>query len=61
MSDYAELVYKCTGYYAYQYECSLLWDDPDLGIKWPLVVGNAPCLSDKDNAGGLFKDMNYFP
>lgn len=61
LSDCAELVYKCTDYYAPQYERSLLWDDPDLGIKWPLLDGNAPRLSDKDHAGGLFKDMHYFP
>jgi dTDP-4-dehydrorhamnose 3,5-epimerase len=61
MNGPAEFIYKCTDYYAPQYERSLLWSDPELGIKWPLVNGSAPLLSDKDSAGGLFKDMQYFP
>ncbi len=56
MSDSAEMVYKCTGYYAPEDEHSLLWDDPMLAIDWPLLRGGIekPVLSDKDQNGKLF-------
>ncbi|MCO1334473.1 dTDP-4-dehydrorhamnose 3,5-epimerase [Microbulbifer sp. OS29] len=56
----AEFVYKCTNYYAPQYEQSLLWNDPDLKIEWPLVEGQQPQLSKKDRDGNCFKDAVYF-
>ena len=46
----AEFVYKCTDYYAPEYERSILWNDPAIGIEWP-VGDEAPLLSDKDKAG----------
>ena len=49
LSDVAETVYKATDYYAPQYERSLLWNDPDVGITWPLTA--PPILSAKDIAG----------
>jgi dTDP-4-dehydrorhamnose 3,5-epimerase len=48
-SDSAEFLYKTTDYYAPQYERSLLWNDPVLGIEWPLQ--QEPLLSVKDKAG----------
>ena len=48
-SDSAEFLYKTTDYYAPQYERSLLWNDPALGIEWPLQ--QEPLLSVKDKAG----------
>jgi dTDP-4-dehydrorhamnose 3,5-epimerase len=48
-SDSAEFLYKTTDYYAPQYERSLLWNDPALGIEWPLQ--QEPPLSVKDKAG----------
>lgn len=56
MSESAEFVYKCTDYYAPKHEVSLLWNDPELNIKWPLIDGKQPSLSSKDEAGILFKD-----
>ncbi|MDO4694452.1 MAG: dTDP-4-dehydrorhamnose 3,5-epimerase [Eikenella sp.] len=44
-----EFVYKCTDYYHPQSEHSLLWNDPALGIRWPLAA--PPALSAKDLAG----------
>ena len=44
----AEFVYKCTDYYHPQSEVSLSYNDPTLGIDWPLVNGQAPSLSAKD-------------
>jgi len=60
MSDSAEFVYKCTDYYAPEHEVSLLWNDPVLNIKWPLVNGSQPSLSIKDNEGLLFADAPSF-
>jgi len=45
-SEEAEFVYKCTNYYDPQSEVSILWNDPDIGIDWPLT--EAPSLSIKD-------------
>ena len=47
----AEFVYKCTDYYAPQHEHSLVWNDPEVGIEWPLHLGGEPQLSAKDEAG----------
>ncbi len=51
LSDWAEVVYKTTDYYAPQWERSLLWNDPALGIDWPLVNAQPPLLSAKDAQG----------
>ena len=60
MSESAEFVYKCTNYYAPEHEASLLWNDPALKIQWPLVKGDTPSLSAKDEKGLLFADAPYF-
>jgi dTDP-4-dehydrorhamnose 3,5-epimerase len=53
-STSAEFVYKCTDYYYPQAEVSLSYNDPTLGIDWPLVNGQAPSLSAKDAQGLSF-------
>jgi len=60
MSASAEFVYKCTDYYAPEHEVSLLWNDPELNIQWPLVNDEKPSLSAKDEVGLLFKDAPTF-
>jgi dTDP-4-dehydrorhamnose 3,5-epimerase len=60
ISDAAEFVYKCTDYYAPEYEVSLLWNDPMLNIQWPLGNGESPSLSEKDTQGVLFVDAPSF-
>lgn len=60
VSESADFVYKCTDYYAPEYERSLRWDDPDLAIDWPLVDGRAPQLSDKDAQGLAFSEAEVF-
>ena len=55
LSDTALFSYKCTDYYDAPSEYSLCWDDPDLGIAWPLA--EAPLLSAKDQAGKLLRDF----
>lgn len=59
LSEYAEILYKQTDYYAPQHERSLLWNDPELAIDWPLA--GVPILSDKDKAGLPFRQAEIFP
>lgn len=59
-SQEAEFQYKCTDYYAPGDEVSVLWNDPDLDIQWPLVDGAAPALSEKDLSGTPFSDAPRF-
>jgi dTDP-4-dehydrorhamnose 3,5-epimerase len=47
-SDGAEFVYKCTEYYYPEFERTLLWNDPHVGVAWPI---SDPLLSDKDRRG----------
>lgn len=53
LSETARVLYKCTAYYAPGEEYSLLWNDPALGIDWPI---QNPILSEKDAQGKLLKD-----
>jgi dTDP-4-dehydrorhamnose 3,5-epimerase len=59
-STSAEFVYKCTDYYHPQAEVSLNYNDPALGIVWPLVNGQAPSLSAKDAEGLSFSQAPKF-
>lgn len=59
-SNTAEFVYKCTDYYAPEFERSLLWNDTEIGIEWPLVNGQPPLLSDKDSHGDTFAEADFF-
>ena len=54
-SESAEFLYKTTDYYHPEFECSILWSDPAIGIEWPLrLIEGVPLLSDKDlNAARL--------
>ncbi|MCU1792646.1 MULTISPECIES: dTDP-4-dehydrorhamnose 3,5-epimerase [Pectobacterium] len=54
LSDIADFEYKCTDYYDPSDEGCLLWNDPEVGIEWPI---SAPLLSEKDKLGKLFKDL----
>lgn len=60
LSEYAEFLYKTTDYWAPEYERSILWNDPDLAIDWPLKE-NAPILSRKDQEAVPFCQAEYFP
>jgi len=59
-TDEAEFVYKCTDTYNPSAEVSIKWDDPELGIDWPLQNGKAPLLSAKDESGLSFIDAPKF-
>ena len=56
----AEVCYKCTDYYFPQHERSILWNDPELAIDWPLINNEQPTLSRKDREGVLLKDAEIF-
>jgi dTDP-4-dehydrorhamnose 3,5-epimerase len=58
LSDSADFVYKATDYYAPEFERTILWNDPDLGIEWPLM--GDPILSPKDAAGKSFREAEVF-
>ncbi len=60
LSDWAEFTYKVTDYYAPAWERCLRWDDPSVGIDWPLINGTAPQLSAKDAQGKLLAETDLF-
>ena len=60
LSDIAEFEYKCTDYYAPEFERAIRWDDPDIAIEWPLPDGERPVLSNKDEAAPFLKDAETY-
>jgi dTDP-4-dehydrorhamnose 3,5-epimerase len=58
LSDTADVLYKTTDYYAPDYERSLLWNDPEIGVVWPL--SGDPILSAKDRDGQPFKTAEVY-
>jgi dTDP-4-dehydrorhamnose 3,5-epimerase len=57
-SESAEFLYKTTDYYAPEFERSIIWNDPAIGIQWP--IANEPTLSNKDKVAPLLKDAEVF-
>lgn len=55
LNDSAIVCYKCTGYYNRESERTIRWDDPALGIHWPI---KNPILSEKDNRGVLLSEID---
>lgn len=60
LSDSADFEYRCTDFYAPEHERTIRWDDPDIGIDWPLQDGQEPMMSDKDLAGVALKDAEVY-
>ena len=58
-SPEAEFLYKTTDYYAPQWERAISWNDPAIGIPWPLN-GAAPILSPKDAVASLLADAEVY-
>ena len=58
LSDSADFLYKTTDYYAPEFECSLIWNDPTIGIEWPL--NTQPIISAKDVQGKKLADAEVF-
>ena len=59
LSEFAEFLYKTTDYYAPQHERSILWNDPTIGVQWPLTA--APLLSSKDQTAYPLQSAQVFP
>lgn len=59
LSETAEFFYKCSDFYAPEHERTLRWDDPKLGIAWPL--SGAPLLSPKDRLGKPLAEADTYP
>ncbi len=60
MSDEAEFAYKVTDFYHPGDEGGLAWDDPEIGVAWPLEAGQTPILSERDTKWGGLKDTFKF-
>jgi len=59
MSDEAEIFYKCTEYYMPEHDRAILWNDPKLGIKWPLLSPH-PLISEKDSEANFFSNADVY-
>jgi dTDP-4-dehydrorhamnose 3,5-epimerase len=59
LSDVADFLYKTTDYYAPQHERTILFDDPDLAIDWPVIEGGY-VLSEKDRKGTRLRDAEVY-
>ena len=60
LSEWAEVLYKATDFYAPEWERTLAWDDPEVGIEWPLAQGGGPVLSQKDQLGVRLNALELF-
>ena len=61
LTDEIDVMYKCTDFYAPQFERTIRWDDAQIGVQWPLPAGVAPTLSEKDASAPLLKDAESYP
>jgi len=59
LADDTDFLYKCTALYAPQHERTLLWNDPAVGVAWPLD-GITPLISEKDARGLALADIPVF-
>jgi dTDP-4-dehydrorhamnose 3,5-epimerase len=60
LSDIADFLYKTTDYYNPDFERSLLWNDPSIGISWPVETGERPIVSEKDARAASLTDAEVF-
>ncbi len=58
LSETADVFYKCTDFYHPEHERTLLWNDPEVNIQWPLQT--EPILSEKDGKGTLLSEIDAF-
>jgi dTDP-4-dehydrorhamnose 3,5-epimerase len=57
LTDHVELAYKVTDYYSPEHDAAVRWDDPDIGIPWPVGAAEA-VLSDKDRKAPLLRELH---
>jgi len=60
LSDVADFQYKCTEFYAPEYERTIYWADSFLLIDWNMTDGAQPIISDKDKMGVCFEAAEYY-
>ena len=60
LSDSADFLYKATDYWAPEHERAIRWDDPEIGVRWPLPPGVLPGLSPKDAAAAALRDAEVY-
>ena len=60
LSESADFLYKTTDYYIPEFERSLLWNDLDIGISWPIEAGAQPAISAKDSSAARLADAEVF-
>ena len=61
LSESVDVLYRCTDFYAPQFERTIRWDDADLAIDWGLPPNVVPLVSPKDLQGVGFRDADTFP
>jgi dTDP-4-dehydrorhamnose 3,5-epimerase len=61
LEDDTDFIYKCTDFYAPEHERTILWNDPAIGIEWPLQEIGTPHLSAKDVTGTPFRQAAVYP
>jgi dTDP-4-dehydrorhamnose 3,5-epimerase len=60
LSEWAEVIYKATDFYAPEWERTLVWNDPQVNITWPLSEGKSPVISQKDAQGCRFSEAELY-
>ena len=60
LSDEAEFAYKCTDFYHPGDEGGMAWNDPEIGVEWPIEEGMELIISEKDQKWGGFRDAFKF-
>jgi len=60
LSDIADFHYKVSTPYRPDKECALRWNDPTLGIDWPIAIGLEPLVSPKDAVAATFADCEKY-
>jgi dTDP-4-dehydrorhamnose 3,5-epimerase len=61
LTDNVDFMYKCTDVYAPQHERTLRWDDPAVGIEWPIPAGVQPQLATRDAQAAGLAEIEVFP
>jgi dTDP-4-dehydrorhamnose 3,5-epimerase len=61
LSAEVDFLYRCTDFYAPQHERVIRWNDPKLGVKWPMPAGAVPVLSGRDQGAPDFEDAEHYP
>jgi dTDP-4-dehydrorhamnose 3,5-epimerase len=60
LSDWAEVFYKATDFYAPEWERTLIWNDPQVNVAWPPADGQSPIISRKDAQGRSFENAELY-